>query len=429
MATRKNGFLSKIFTILLVPTVMAGAVYLIFQAFQSAYTSEAQIQVNEALWLDPYKDSTRLINEFTLNKRVQEMVGQITSDPPLILLGYRLGLHDLGENPFLRHRFLEEYDEESLDEIKHTFQQKLENLDPNLLDTDESRRLHSVMRAMKYLPNQLRTSLNATQIPGTSLIQVQANGRSPEMSGFMVNAFCEEFIQLVSKSERDRLEDMLRVLVKRYEKKKKDLKGNMAKMDVKPDTDGEVIDEELWELKMRIKRLENTRSQEEKRYLDLEKFYQEAEEKNSIKVQNPTANKGTKDLEGLRIQFEESRKRLEAIDKQLDKLRGKVKSREENILQPIQVSVDSTKYSLAALEKDKEKIEQAINYTDKLLIQVIKGKTRHPSPYTSLFLALQAGLATLLLWLIFLHQMNFIHLFKPPAKRAVDAGLDLEGDF
>lgn len=425
MGSRKNGFLSKVFTILLVPSVMGGAVYLIFEAFQSAYTSEAQIQVNEALWLDPYKDSTRLINEYTLNRRVQEVVGQISADAPLTLLAYRLALHDLGKDPFSKHRFLEEYDGPIRSKWSGLLQKRLQSLETDLLDSDEGRELHAIIHGMGYLPQKLRSYLGATQIPGTSLIQVQANGKSPEMSGFIVNAFCEEFIRFVSHEERERLEDMLRVVNKHYEKKQKELQGNMENMDERQDVGTEEIDPQLWELKRRIKRLENTRVEEQKRFDELEK---ELEKTSGVKVQHSPGTKVQKALESQQLQMEESRKRLEAIDKQLNLLKEKVENRETNILKPIQVSVDSLRESMASIEKDKEKIQLALNYTDKLLIQVIKGKTRHPSPYTSLFLALQTGFAALLLWLIFLHQMNFVSLFKTASKKNNGAIFDMEGE-
>jgi len=418
MKSGKNAWLSRIFTILLLPLVVGGTVYLVFEAFQSAYTSEAQIQVNEALWLDPYRDSTRLINEYTLNRRVQEIIKQISSDHALLLLSYRLGIHDLGQDPFLKHKFLDDMDAESRLQWSRKMQKRLVYFDLELGQGSEDQEIKKILDKMRYLPPRLREELKATQVPGTSLIQVQGNGRSPEMSGFMVNAFCDEFIRYVSQVQTERLQDMLMVVDRMVEKKEEELQDHIAYLGEKQSAVSDAIDSELWDLKRRINRLENTRLQEERQILELRQRLEEKKSESQTQISRSDSQEDIylKVNQDLEVELEESKNRLEVIDRQLGVLRKKLEEREKNILQPFKSSTDSIRSSLALLEKDREKIKQALNYTDKLLIQVIKGKTRHPSPFTSLFLALQAGIATLLLWLIFLHQANFIHLFKVRAK-------------
>ncbi|MEO0895815.1 MAG: hypothetical protein AAFY71_05425 [Bacteroidota bacterium] len=395
------GILSKFFTIVFIPLLIGGITYLVFQAFQSAYTSEAQIQVNEALWLDPYKDSTSLSREFTLNKRVQELIVEASSSKAISLLSYRLGIHDLTNAPFKSHRILKEMNETEMKEVENDLKYRLKQYVELKPDKDDE--VYQMLKEMRFLPNDIRGEISITQVPGINLIQIQANGLTPDMSGFMVNTMCEEFIKYISYKETERLEDLLMVVNSRMEETKKDLDQNQQDTLSRERLLERLSDEKIWNFERRINRMESTKQQEIDR--------QKALKKDLERVRKKVPLDQTK-MNELNQQLGESERRMEVMNQQIAQLHVQVEERETELLAPYLDSSSSMNTELHQLEKDKEKIQLALFYVDRLLIQVVKGKTRHPSPYASLLIALQSGVASLLLWVIFLGQLRVIKLFN-----------------
>ncbi|MEL6134735.1 MAG: hypothetical protein AAFR59_15340 [Bacteroidota bacterium] len=232
----------------------------------------------------------------------------------------------------------------------------------------------------------------------------------------MVNALAEVYIAHRQAEEEAYLSKLLASSGQEMSSLKALIEDKTQFIREKKHSIAEAVDDELWELRKRIKRLERTRARE---YEYIEKLQRQLDKYPERNVPDVVPVIQTSDQEGisnmststLQERLDEAKARMSVIDRQLDVLEEKFAQKENGLLAPHFEELAKWKADYAVLETRHQRVQKALNVVDSLLVLMVKSKTRTPSPHSSLILAMQVGFATLLLWVIFLYQLGYIHLF------------------
>lgn len=417
-----SGFLLKRILVVLIPPILIGlVVFMVFDLLQAAYTSEAQLQVNEALWLD-FADSTAA--QVETHPRVVRTMTEMRDDAPYQFLAYALILHDF-------------------DSVTNPFGRRVDSLFPaafqltTLIDTLRWRLafqvpmghsrvdslIEELFRATTYWPHRLKANVVINQIPGTSLIRMEADSRTPEMSTFVVNTFAQEFINYRQKIERKRLERIREDLFERVAHQKDQLAQHQASLAAEEAAISTRIDDNTWELKRRIIRLEAAKNRELRRIAKLERSLARTDKQPKQIVRT---NHQNLDPVELSLELESSQNRLAVIQQQLQTVQEQLKIHQNARLEPLSQRLRVQQAAYEKLTARYQQIERALVNVDQLLIQVVKGKTRHPIPYSAIFIGTQAGITSFLLWLLFLIQIRYIRWTNPTGHTS--SPTNLHGD-
>lgn len=397
--------LKKLLVLLSPPLLVGLLAFRVFALLQDAYTSEAQLQVNEALWYES-PEAERYSNE--THPRVVKTMEEMQELYPFQFLAYALTLHDLDESnePFghAADSLLPAY--WLTQRIKDTLIQRLAThqvMGEQPIDTT----LREIFRRLKYQPHRLRSSIMINQIPGTSLVRLEADSRTPEMSTFVVNHFTQHFIAFRQGKERHRLTRIQDDLAKRVDAQKESLNLHQANLAAEQALFTDHLDDNAWELKRRIFRLEAAYEREKQRNQKLENRLARTRKRQQNIVRT---RKGDSDPIELSLELETSHNRLEVLDHQINTLREQLVEYEAARLAPFSQRVEAQKVAYENIAGHFEKINQALSHVDHLLIQVVSGRTRHPIPYSAQVIGSLAGVTTFLLWLLFLLQIRYLRL-------------------
>ncbi|MEL6699003.1 MAG: hypothetical protein AAFP89_22350 [Bacteroidota bacterium] len=405
----------KILLVLLLPVGIGVATYFIFEVLASAYTSEAQLQVNVPLWLaDEEEEGKKPARQNPMAHRVGMVQKEILGEIPLTLLSFEMVRIDIRAIWDQEDEFAG--DTQYLRVIYDTLSRRLEDLDPRLGLTEVDQSVREWIMSRHYKPDELKTRFAITPIPNTALIRIEGQAPDSRKSGLMVNALADVYIGYRQAEEEKELSHLLDVSHHQMADLKQLIKDKEQFIAEKKHSIAEAVDDELWELRKRIKRLERTRTRE---YEYIEKLQDQLEKYPERSASDVVPVIQTADQEGisnapasaLRERLDQAQSRMSVIDKQLRMLEDKFAQKEDGLLAPHMEELAKWKADFANLELQHQRLQKALNVVDSLLVLMVKSKTRTPSPHTSLILSLQVGLATLLLWGIFLYQLGYIHLF------------------
>lgn len=136
---------------------------------------------------------------YELEAKFNNMVEILRSPRVLDLVSYRLMLHDLQEETSFRpNRFrqlVESYSPEEFKIAEEQYTQKLDSLQ-SLVAADELELKHlHMLRELGYDATALQKRLQVQRIPGTDFLGVDFHAETPEMSAFVANQLCSEFIR------------------------------------------------------------------------------------------------------------------------------------------------------------------------------------------------------------------------------------------
>ncbi|MEO0469814.1 MAG: AAA family ATPase [Bacteroidota bacterium] len=134
---------------------------------------------------------------YEIEARFQDMVELIRSTPVLELVSYHLVLHDLRRlEPFRPLDDIKnEFSPEELRVAEDRYQLRLDSM-LSLDASDELERKHlQILSDARYAPGYIRRNLGVRRIPGTDFIAIDYFSEKPELSSFVANHLCQEFIR------------------------------------------------------------------------------------------------------------------------------------------------------------------------------------------------------------------------------------------
>ncbi len=111
-------------------------------------------------------------------------------------VSYKLMLHDLTTDSAFRERssLLKKYSDSQIDSIIRLLQRKYEKQEELSAWNKQERELLELVESMKYDENSISKKLSIYRVGNSDFIDVEFSAEDPELSAFVVNNLCSEFI-------------------------------------------------------------------------------------------------------------------------------------------------------------------------------------------------------------------------------------------
>lgn len=411
---RFQRFSKKILILSAVPIFVTALVFLLFDFIQDSYNAEARLRVNESLIL-PAEEAGEapLSAETRLRQKVEGIKFAMLSEPSLNLLAFSLAVHDLNQEPpfSTRSEVIQGLKRSERRLLAVDFQTRLSGLDVVWSATASDSSKQHFLAKLGFSQNSLRSKLTVDRVPGSAHLRVQAQGESPEMSTFMVNALCEEFIRYyiqVSKERQESTIDQLRQLLTQKKQKLEETYEvfNQERMALRE----EQADEATWQLLRQIDQLEQAYQRERRRIEGLKAKLnaRQAERKTGIVPVRDWIFSPVSDPDQLAVELGSALAHLEFIGQELSTLREQMEEKESALLRSFEEAVEEAEREYLDVLNKLREAEQHFLQVEQELTLIARGASRFPNPIASSLLALLAGLASLLLWLIWLFQVKYL---------------------
>ena len=190
------------YIIIIIVLATVGASFFLVKNLPDEYISTTQIATGivdaSRHLLD--KDNTPTAQSDEINREFGNLTEIIKLKKLIDDVSYQLIIHDLSSNePYrkLNHQF-KDLSQAAVDHALVVFKQKLKNGEPlSLYDKDENG-LNQLLISMKYDERSLRKDLDINRDGESDFISITFTSENPELSAYVVNTLCKEFIDYYS---------------------------------------------------------------------------------------------------------------------------------------------------------------------------------------------------------------------------------------
>jgi capsular polysaccharide biosynthesis protein/Mrp family chromosome partitioning ATPase len=183
------------YTLIIIPLVAIVITYILVRNQPDVYSSQAQIatglvdQTQQTL-------SDNNVQESQINQQFSNLIEMLRSKKMLDQVSYKLIIHDLsGSTPY--HKPSKLFNQLSGNAKKHAlavFADLYNKKQPLSLFSRDQNGLHKLLESMKYDDQSLLQTLIVYRAQNSDFIDVQFDANNAQMSAFVVNTLCSEFI-------------------------------------------------------------------------------------------------------------------------------------------------------------------------------------------------------------------------------------------
>lgn len=228
-----NSLMKRKWLIIISSLVAVLAAFLLTRQQEKLYKSVAQIATGFTN-SDQVKLKDESFNIYEIDTKFNNLIESLKSPRVLGMTSYNLMLHDL-QNPDKPYRQLTAEDKKS--EVYRTLDRKkaIEVLtqkynEEKLLSSydPEERKIQELLKLYKYDLETLRYVLYAGRVQRTDFIDIQYRSVNPELSSYIVNQVCTEFLRNYESSRNQQTVQNIETLQKLVDQKKRDLDEKIA---------------------------------------------------------------------------------------------------------------------------------------------------------------------------------------------------------
>lgn len=140
-----------------------------------------------------------------INNKFTNFLEFLNSNEIYYMLGYRLMLLDIeSKGAYKTDEYIllrKKYDEETLERLASLMREHYKALKMPDLRIKEDAEVQEVLKAMYIDPENMKSILSISRIPGSDYIKVEVKTKNPDLSCQLVNSYCEEAIRLHNENE------------------------------------------------------------------------------------------------------------------------------------------------------------------------------------------------------------------------------------
>ena len=184
------------YLLLIVPVITVIIAFFLVRNLPDVYMSQAQIAtgiVDETQQLMATENNQQ---ESSINREFSNLIEMMRMKKIIDQVSYQLILHDLSaEKPFRSpSKLMKDLNEDARTHANEVFTQKYTKKEGlNLWDKDQNG-LYQVIRSMGYDEESLKNKLTIYRADVSDFINVEFSSENPELSAFVSNTLCKEFI-------------------------------------------------------------------------------------------------------------------------------------------------------------------------------------------------------------------------------------------
>ena len=189
------------YTLIIIPIISIIVTYFLVKNLPDAYLSKAQIAtgiVDETQQVSIGEETAASWQQ--VNQEFSNLVEMMRTKKMLDLVSYQLILHDLsGNKPFTQlSKDLEHLSAKRKQQVIAIFKNKYETKEGLNLWNSEQNSLYNMLRSVGYDSESLSNKLRINRAGDSDFINVEFSSGNPELSAFVVNVLCNEFINYYS---------------------------------------------------------------------------------------------------------------------------------------------------------------------------------------------------------------------------------------
>ena len=417
-------WLKRVFVVVSVPLLAATLAFYIFKALPGSFASEAQIK----LFLPFSQHMSEDEKELSLKNKTHPLLTSMRSERSMELLSLSLLERDLtapvafsdetlwSELGLIKHK----------DSLIQLCQRKRAELDLGFPERGGDSSLHIILKELRYDPVSLQKRISIRQVPGTSIIGIQARTYKSALSTYMVDQYAKEYIRYYKIVEKERLEGALEVLEKLLTQRKAEMqekKLSLEKMQAKLQRPQE--QEEILVILAEIGELEINKKAERRRVEGLRaalvKFREENKKKSVVKAVHFSSDSSTHISEDYLVKEDQKQKeeklmielgatlaRIQFLEQEIETLKGRLAMKEAEVLVPIKKDLENARMAYLDVLEKVNKTQSEYERVENTLTQVKWGKSRMKMPQSHKLMAILTGFASIFVWVIFLINIGFI---------------------
>ncbi|TWR31042.1 lipopolysaccharide biosynthesis protein [Mucilaginibacter pallidiroseus] len=220
--------------LIIVPLVAVIASFFGVQSLPDKYVSKAQIAtgiVDESRQLLD-ADPTGAVQEQEINGKFSNLIQIMKLKTLINQVSYKLILHDLtSPAPFKKpSKLFLSMNARARAHAIEVFTKKFNTLQPLSFYNADENGLNELIRSMKYDERNLREDLTISREEDSDFISVTYESNNPQLSAYVVNELCSQFIKYYSTTIRKNEGDAVKYLSQQLVEKRKALNDKTAKL-------------------------------------------------------------------------------------------------------------------------------------------------------------------------------------------------------
>ncbi|RYE25882.1 MAG: lipopolysaccharide biosynthesis protein, partial [Sphingobacteriaceae bacterium] len=192
------------FILVAVPLLALVLTYFLTLKLPNVYVSTADIATGIVDPTQQVLGSADGVQESKVNQQFSNLLGTIRLGKVIDQVSYSLIIHDLANpNPFRpKSKLLQQLNSHARAHALETFKKKYQQRAPlDLTDPDEAG-LESVLAAQQYDAESLKKNLTVYRADNSDFVHLEFPSEQPQLSAFVLNSLCKEFIAYTSSSEQ-----------------------------------------------------------------------------------------------------------------------------------------------------------------------------------------------------------------------------------
>ncbi|MCC8407396.1 lipopolysaccharide biosynthesis protein [Mucilaginibacter sp. UR6-1] len=183
------------YTLIAIPVIAVVITYFLVRNQPDVFTSTAQLATGI---VDPTQQvlSTEQPQESKISQEFSNLVQMLRSTRILDQVSYQLMLHDLtSDKPFRKPSdLLEDLNPDARKHAIQVYSRLYKNRQELSLFDQDQNGLNKVIESMRYDDQSLLKTLTIYRLENSDFINIQFDAENPELTAFVVNTLCKEFI-------------------------------------------------------------------------------------------------------------------------------------------------------------------------------------------------------------------------------------------
>lgn len=323
--------------ILIVTLIAVASTYFITSDSSKVFKSTARLETGI---LNNPKDEGKYVPEQKIDSRFNNLKEVMYSRAVIDLLSYKLALRDLNASEPFRNvdNLRSDFSADQLNQAIVAIKIKQDTLGTLSYSITKDAILIQLIRTLGYDYDALRKNLKVDRIKGSDFLEVEFVSENPELSAFVVNSLCDEFIRYYRSIRSERKNSSVAFYNEQVDEKRRILSERKEALNQFKLNNGIVnYHEQTSAILKQIRDLEIGREEEKKRI--------------------PSYKQAIKNLDRNQLEGSESFSEIQAKNKTINNLRSEI-----NYLNDKYISSGSKdKRLLEQIEKLKSELRDEIN--------------------------------------------------------------------
>ncbi len=212
------------FTLVLIPVITVVITYFLVRNLPDIFMAQAQIATGIV------DDTQNVLNsddhvaqESQINQEFSNLIEMMKLNRMIDQVGYKLILHDLtSPTPFRElSNMIKGLNPEAKKHAIEVFKNKYQKREGLSLWNNDQRGINELLRSMKYDEGSIKMQLTVYRANNSDFINAEYTSESAELSAFVVNTLCKEFIEyytsLVKENQRKAVNFLEALLREKYQ--------------------------------------------------------------------------------------------------------------------------------------------------------------------------------------------------------------------